>query len=77
MAQLSVEELAQIVRGEGMSNPRVTQGTASAFGGISDALFNYGIPAACCADGPSGLRYDGKAHSFQLVQLFQLHGMLR
>lgn len=61
VAQLSVEELAQIVRGEGMSNPRVTQGTASAFGGISDALFNYGIPAACCADGPSGLRYEGKA----------------
>lgn len=61
VAQLSVEEMAQIVRGEGMSNPRVTQGTASAFGGISDALFNYGIPAACCADGPSGLRYDGKA----------------
>ena len=61
VAQLSVEELAQIVRGEGMSNPRVTQGTASAFGGISDALFNYGIPAACCADGPSGVRYDGKA----------------
>ena len=61
VAQLSVEELAQIVRGEGMSNPRVTQGTASAFGGISDALFNYGIPAACCADGPSGVRYEGKA----------------
>lgn len=60
VAQLSVEEMAQIVRGEGMSNPRVTQGTASAFGGISDALFDYGIPAACCADGPSGLRYDGK-----------------
>ena len=34
VAQLSVEELAQIVRGEGMSNPRVTQGTASAFGGF-------------------------------------------
>lgn len=61
VAQLSVEEMAQIVRGEGMSNPRVTQGTASAFGGISDSLFNYGIPAACTADGPSGLRYAGKA----------------
>ena len=61
VAQLTVEEMAQIIRGEGMSNPRVTQGTASAFGGISDALFNYGIPAACTADGPSGLRYDGKA----------------
>lgn len=61
VAQLSVEEMAQIVRGEGLSNPRVIQGTASAFGGISDALFGYGIPAACCADGPSGLHYDGKA----------------
>ncbi len=61
VAQLTVSELAQIVRGEGMSNPRVTQGTASAFGGLSDPLFNYGIPAACCADGPSGLRMSGKA----------------
>lgn len=61
IAQLDVSELALIVRGEGMSNPRVTQGTASAFGGLSDSLFNYGIPAACCADGPSGLRYEGKA----------------
>lgn len=61
VAQLTVPELAQIVRGEGMSNPRVTQGTASAFGGLSDSLFNYGIPAACCADGPSGLRMNEKA----------------
>lgn len=61
VAQLSVEEMATIVRGEGMSNPRVTRGTASAFGGMSDSLFNYGIPAACCADGPSGLRMEGKA----------------
>ena len=61
VAQLTVEELAQIVRGEGMSNPRVTKGTASAFGGLSDPLFNYGIPAACTADGPSGLRMEGKA----------------
>lgn len=61
VAQLSVEELAQIVRGEGMSNPRVTKGTASAFGGLSDSLFNYGIPAACTADGPSGLRMEAKA----------------
>lgn len=61
VAQLSVSELAQIVRGEGMSNPRVTQGTASAFGGLSDSLFNFGIPAACCADGPSGLRMEGSA----------------
>ena len=61
VAQLTVAELAEIVRGEGMSNPRVTKGTASAFGGLSDTLFAYGIPAACCADGPSGLRMEGKA----------------
>ena len=61
VAQLSIEEMAIIVRGEGMSNPRVTRGTASAFGGMSDSLFNYDIPAACCADGPSGLRMEGKA----------------
>ena len=61
VAQLSIEEMATIVRGEGMSNPRVTRGTASAFGGMSDSLFNYGIPAACCADGPSGRRMEGKA----------------
>lgn len=56
VAQLSVDEMAQLLRGEGMSNPRVTPGTASAFGGLSDSLFKLGIPVACCADGPSGLR---------------------
>ena len=43
IAQLSDEELAIIVRGEGMSSPYVTPGTASAFGGVSESLFNYGI----------------------------------
>ena len=61
MAQLTVEEMAILVRGEGMSNPRVTKGTASAFGGMCDSLFNYGVPAACCADGPSGLRMEAKS----------------
>lgn len=56
VAQFDVEDMAILVRGEGMSNPRVTPGTASAFGGLSDALFKFGIPVACCADGPSGLR---------------------
>ncbi|MDL4841903.1 glycoside hydrolase family 3 C-terminal domain-containing protein [Aquibacillus rhizosphaerae] len=58
IAQLSDEELATIVRGEGMSSPLVTPGTASAFGGVSDSLFNYGIPVGCTADGPSGIRMD-------------------
>lgn len=58
IAQLTDEELATIVRGEGMSSPLVTPGTASAFGGVSDSLFNYGIPIGCTADGPSGIRMD-------------------
>ncbi|MFC4321572.1 glycoside hydrolase family 3 protein [Litchfieldia salsa] len=58
IAQLSDEDLATIVRGEGMSSPLVTPGTASAFGGVSDSLFNYGIPVGCTADGPSGIRMD-------------------
>lgn len=66
LAQLTEEELACIVRGEGMGSARVTPGTASAFGGVSDALAAYGIPCGCCSDGPSGLRLDvgTKAFSF-------------
>ena len=66
IAQLSDEELAQIVRGEGMSSPRVTAGTASAFGGVTKALEAHGIPAACCSDGPSGMRLDCGTKAFSL-----------
>lgn len=58
VAQMSKEELAQIVRGEGMSSPKVTPGTASAFGGTTEDLARYGLPIVCCADGPSGIRMD-------------------
>ncbi|MBU9723366.1 MULTISPECIES: glycoside hydrolase family 3 C-terminal domain-containing protein [Bacillaceae] len=58
IAQLDDNDLATIVRGEGMSSPLVTPGTASAFGGVSDGLLNYGIPLGCTADGPSGIRMD-------------------
>lgn len=58
VAQFSDEDLACIVRGEGMSSPKVTPGTASAFGGVTDSLLNFGLPIACCADGPSGVRMD-------------------
>jgi beta-glucosidase len=58
IAQLSDEDLANIVRGEGMSSPKVTPGTASAFGGVTKELLGYGLPIACCADGPSGVRMD-------------------
>lgn len=64
ISQLSITEMAMLVRGEGMSHPKVTKGTASAFGGVSDRLLQYGIPLACCADGPSGLRME--APSVQL-----------
>ncbi len=66
IAQMTNEELAQIVRGEGMGSPRVTAGTASAFGGVSEALEKYGIPAGCCSDGPSGMRLDCGTKAFSL-----------
>ena len=67
IAQLSDQDLAAIVRGEGMSSPLVTQGTASAFGGVSDSLFNFGIPVACTADGPSGIRMDSGQKATQVA----------
>ncbi|ULO07390.1 glycoside hydrolase family 3 C-terminal domain-containing protein [Paenibacillus sp. 19GGS1-52] len=66
IAQLSDHDLATIVRGEGMSSPLVTPGTASAFGGVSDQLFNYGIPVAATADGPSGIRMDSGQKATQV-----------
>ena len=66
VAQLSVKELATIVRAEGMSSPKVTPGTASAFGGVGDNLYAYGIPVACCADGPSGIRMESGLLATQL-----------
>jgi beta-glucosidase len=66
IAQLNDEDLAAIVRGEGMSSPLVTPGTASAFGGVSDSLFSYGIPIACTADGPSGIRMENGLNATQL-----------
>ncbi len=58
IAQLSDEDLCCIVRGEGMCSPKVTPGTAGAFGGVTDSLLGFGIPVGCCADGPSGIRMD-------------------
>ncbi|CAI6059015.1 glycoside hydrolase family 3 C-terminal domain-containing protein [Cohnella sp. JJ-181] len=58
IAQFGDEDLAAIVRGEGMSSPLVTPGTASAFGGVSDGLLRFGVPVACTSDGPSGIRMD-------------------
>lgn len=66
VAQFTEEELAAIVRGEGMGHPDVTPGTASAFGGVSDSLVKYGLPLACAADGPSGIRMEGGRDAMQL-----------
>lgn len=66
IAQLSVEDLAAIARGEGMCSIKVTAGTAAAFGGVSDRLSGFGVPVGCCADGPSGIRMDNGAHASQV-----------
>lgn len=66
IAQLSDYDLSCIIRGEDMGSPRVTAGTASAFGGVSENLNGYGIPAGCCSDGPSGMRLDCGTKAFSL-----------
>ncbi|MBE6901885.1 MAG: beta-glucosidase [Ruminococcaceae bacterium] len=66
IAQLSDEDLSCIIRGEGMGSPKVTPGTASAFGGVSDGLKKFGIPCGCCSDGPSGMRMDCGTKAFSL-----------
>ncbi len=66
LSQLSDEELACIIRGEGMCSLKVTPGTAGAFGGVTGSLRKFGIPVGCCADGPSGIRMDCGAHAFSL-----------
>lgn len=65
-AQLTDYDLSCIIRGEGMGSPKVTAGTAAAFGGVSDTLTALGIPCACCDDGPSGMRLDCGTKTFSL-----------
>lgn len=64
LSQIPDEDLACLVRGEGMRSPKVTSGTAAAFGGVTDTLKGYGIPVGCCADGPSGIRRDDGHQAF-------------
>lgn len=66
VGQLSDYDLMCIFYGEGMCSPKVTPGTAAAFGGVSDNLIEKGIPAVCCADGPSGIRMDCGTKAFSL-----------
>lgn len=65
-AQLSDYDLSCIIRGEGMGSPKVTAGTAAAFGGVSEELKAMGVPCGCCSDGPSGMRLDCGTKAFSL-----------
>ncbi len=65
--QLTDEELICMSRGEGMCSPKVTPGVAAAFGGVTTRLNeHYGMPIACCSDGPSGIRMDSGTPAFSL-----------
>ena len=66
LKSLTEDDLCCIVRGEGMGSPKVTPGTAAAFGGISDHLKKLDIACGCCSDGPSGMRLDSGAQAFSL-----------
>ncbi|MGN0665645.1 MAG: glycoside hydrolase family 3 protein [Huintestinicola sp.] len=66
IAQLSDYDLSCIIRGEGMGSPKVTAGTASAFGGVAEGLAGFGIPCGCCSDGPSGMRLDCGTTAFSI-----------
>lgn len=66
IAQLSDGNLMTLFRGEGMCSPKVTPGTGAAFGGLSESLRKFGIPALCCSDGPSGIRMDVGTKAFSL-----------
>lgn len=81
VAQFSDEDLSCIVRGEGMGSPKVTPGTAAAYGGVSEHLKKMGIPCGCCSDGPSGMRIDcGKKASvckWNIDRLYMEYGVSR
>ncbi len=56
VAQLTDDDLAAMVCGEGMDSPKVTPGTGGAFGGVTPNLLQLGVPVCCVSDGPSGIR---------------------
>ncbi len=57
VAQLGEEELIALTQGEGGMNSALgVAGNAGALGGVTPALYELGVPAAICADGPSGAR---------------------
>ena len=60
IAQLDIEELDAITRGEGMMNsPLGTAGNAGILGGTTQSLRDKGVPVITTTDGPSGIRISG------------------
>ena len=66
VAQIPDEDLIHLTRGEGMNSPKVTPGTGGAMGGVTENLLHFGIPTACCSDGPSGIRMDCGTAAFSM-----------
>ncbi len=66
IGSLSDADLRGICRGEGMGSPKVTPGTAAAFGGVTASLAALDVPCGCCDDGPSGMRLDSGATAFAI-----------
>ena len=61
IAQFNVQELCQLVRGEGMSSPKAPiEGTAGCLGGLTDTMHRHGVPVITTVDGPSGVRLTKK-----------------
>ncbi len=57
VAQLEIDELEAISRGDGpMNSPLGALGNAGALGGVTESLRKKGIPAVITADGPAGIR---------------------
>ena len=57
VAQLTVEELEALTRGEGgMNSAWGVEGNAGIYGGVISSLREKGIPVVVTADGPAGLR---------------------
>ena len=57
VAQLDLDELEAISRGEGLMNSSLgAKGNAGTLGGITQSLRDKGIPAMTTTDGPSGIR---------------------
>lgn len=56
VAQLSEDDLKNLVVGEGMDSLHTTAGTTGACGGLTKSLQKFGIPVLNLCDGPSGIR---------------------